>query len=432
MVIIMDVLIIYEHIEREIYNAFLLKFELEKRGYTVSISRYQEPTLPSFNAPKLIIMPWLFAEHNLVDLRARSIRPFYKILNMQYEQVMSQMWLDVGYYIPKDKARNAVQLCWGHRRKQLLIDEGFSENQLITIGDIRQDFSKEAFKDFFKTKKQLSQEFNIPEDHEWNLFISSFSFANPSDEFKKELDEKLGVEYSDKWQKICFESQKEILMWIEQFVSENPAHEFIYRPHPSEVKDSDYSYLEKLKNKYSNFHFIFQYSVQDWILASDFVNTWISTSIIESYVLDKVCNILRPVHVDEYLDIPLYIDAKYICDYDSFSEKNLSKDNDEFPVSFDMIKSYYDSIDDGNFVYKKICDYVEEIIKNDSYNGNFYNYGPILDNLKFLIGKITNGRIFAIFNNFFNNKKNNELAHVESIDYDKLKILKKIVEDNFD
>lgn len=201
----MDIHIIYEHVEREIYNAFLLKFELEKRGYDVYISRTQEARLPSLNAPKLIVMPWLFAEHNLVDLRAGYLRRFKKILNLQYEQVMSQMWLDVGYHISSDKARNAYQMCWGNKRKKILMDAGIPEDKLVVIGDIRQDFSKPSFKKFFKTKQQLSNEFDIPEDHEWCLFISSFSFATPNEETREYIDETIGAENSKKWNEISIE-----------------------------------------------------------------------------------------------------------------------------------------------------------------------------------------------------------------------------------
>lgn len=428
----MDINIVYEHIEREIYNAFLIKFELEKRGYTVLLTRTEEPRLPSFNAPKLIIMPWLFGEHNLVDLRVRYLRRFKKILNLQYEQVMSQMWLDVGYHISKDKARNACQLCWGNKRKKILEDAGISKDKLMVIGDIRQDYSKPAFKDFFKTKTQLSEEFDIPEDHEWCLFISSFSFATPSESSKEYLNETIGVENSKKWNNISIKSQKSILEWIERFVSENPNQEFIYRPHPSELKDTNYSHLKKLENNYSNFHFIFKYSVQDWILSCDYINSWISTSIIECYVLKKVCNILRPVKVDEYFDIPFYINADHICDYESFKERNLSKENNKFPIAYNDMKEYYDDIGEDEYIYKKICDYIEVIIKEDSFKENYYNHGPIIDNLKFLIGKLFEGRLLAIARNVLHNKKNNEVENVVTMDYEKINKLKKIVDDNFD
>lgn len=427
----MDIHIIYEHVEREIYNAFLLKFELEKRGYDVLISRTQEPRLPSFNAPKLIIVPWLFAEHNLVDLRVGYLKRFKKILNLQYEQVMSQMWLDVGYHVSHDKARNACQLCWGNKRKKILEKEGIPENKLVVIGDIRQDFSKPPFKDFFKTKKQLSDEFDIPYEHEWCLFISSFSFATPTETTRQYLNETIGIENSRKWNEISIESQKLILDWIEQFVSENPNQEFIYRPHPSEVKETDYSHLHELNEKYPNFHFIFKYSVQDWILSCDYINSWISTSIVECYVLKKVCNILRPVKVDEYFDIPFYINADHICDYESFKKRNLSKENDKFPIAHSEMKEYYDDIGEEEFVYKKICDYIEILINDDSFNEDYYNHGPLIDNLKFFIGKLFDGRVFAIIRNVFDNKKNNEVTNVVTIDYEKINTLKKIVDDNF-
>lgn len=428
----MDIHIIYEHIERELYNAFLLKFELEKRGYDVVISKHQEARLPSLNAPKLIVMPWLFAEHNLVDLRAGYLRRFKKILNLQYEQVMSQMWLDVGYHISSDKARNAYQLCWGNKRKKILMDAGIPEEKLVVIGDIRQDFSKPAFKKFFKTKQLLSNEFDIPEDREWCLFISSFSFATPNEETRKYIDETIGAENSKKWNEISIESQKLILEWIERFVSENPNQEFIYRPHPSEIKDTNYSHLKRIDEKYPNFHFIFKYSVQDWILNCDYINSWISTSIVECYVLKKVCNILRPVKVDEYFDIPFYINADHICDYESFKERNLSKENTKFPIEHNEIKKYYDDIGEEDLIYKKICDYIETLINDDSLNEDYYNHGAIIDNLKFFIGKIFDGRLFAIAHNFLDNKKHNEVENAITVDYEKINILKEIVDENFD
>ena len=427
----MDIHILYEHIEREIYNAFLIKFELEKRGYTVKISRIQEPRLPFFNAPKLLVVPWFSVDSHVNDFKMGYLGRIHKILNLQYEQVVSQMWLEIGHHTPSGITKKGTHLCWGENRKQVLLNNGVPKENILVIGDIRQDFSKPEFKSFFKTKEQLSEEFNIPINHEWHLFISSFSFSKPNENSIKFINETIGMENSEKWHCLSQQSQKYVLTWIEQFVRENPNHEFIYRPHPSEVKETDYSDLKRLNDGYPNFHFIFKYSVQDWILASEYINTWISTSIIECYKLNKVCNILRPIKVDEYFDIPFYINATHISDYESFKNSNLSK-NSMFPINQKEIKSYYNNIDDEGFVYKKICDYIEEIIHDDSYKKDFYNINPFFDNSNFIFKKIVNNRIFSILKNFVKNSSDNELEYVEKSDNEKIMSLKKIVEDNFD
>lgn len=427
----MDVQIIYEHAERELYNSFLIKFELEKRGYDVLISKYGETTVPSLNPPKLIIMPWLFGENNLVALRRQYLRKFYRILNLQYEQVTSNLWSDIAYHVPSDKAKNAYILCWGNQRKQILLDAGISPKKIVVIGDIRQDFTKPEFREFYKTKKELSNEFNIPINHKWNLFVSSFAFTNQEEESKIYFEDLMGKDYYEKWCECNINSQEIILNWIKQFIDENPNHEFIYRPHPSEIKENDYTLLKELDELYSNFHFIFKYSVQDWILSCDFINFWFSTSIVECYSLNKSCNILRPIKVDEYLDVPFYINADHISDYDNFSKKNLSKDN-TFPINSDEIKVYYDSIDEEGFVYKKICDYIEKLINDDFSKCDFYNSNIFIDNLKFFISRITERRVLTIFKNILIDKKNNEVKNVVTKDYEKINILKRIVDENFD
>ena len=88
--------------------------------------------------------------------------------------------------------------------------------------------------------------------------------------------------------------------------------------------------------------------------------------------------------------------------------------------------------DEDVFVYKKICDYIEEIIDDDSFNQDFYYHNPIIDNMQYILRKIANNRIVPIFKNFLDNTKNNELKQVEEIDYEKINIIKRIVDGNFD
>lgn len=263
-------------------------------------------------------------------------------------------------------------------------------------------FSKKEFKNFFKSKEDLGKEFNINPNNTWCLFISSFSLANPNEELMtriiKDMKSKENAEY---FHDISFKSQNKILEWIEKFISNNPDYEFIYRPHPSEIKQNDVSKFKKLEDKYSNFHFIFKYSVQDWIMSCDIINTWISTSIVDVYFLNKKCNILRPIKIKEKFDIPIYVNSKQITSYEDFEKHNIDVSNNIFPVEENLIKDYYNIGEELN--YKLICDFIDEII-DDEYNMEYYFKSPLLDNLKFIFDKIKGNRIIPIMKSFFNRK----------------------------
>ena len=423
----MDIHIVYEHVEREIYNAHLLKFELEKRGYDVKISPILEPKLPYLNAPKLLITPWFYDNDNVEAIRFAYIRRMKKVLSLQYEQVISKNWIEIGTHCPSDLAQRANTVCWGEKIKRRYMYAGVPEKNLKVIGDIKTDFSKPEFQSIFKTKKELSEEFNIPLSHDWHLFISSFSFANPNQDFINTLKHDMKDDNKVKiWHDINLKSKNAILNWIEKFITENPNEEFIYRPHPSEFKTNDPTEFHELEKKYPNFHFIFKYPIQDWIVSSQYINTWISTSIIDVYLLNKKCNILRPLKLDPYYDIETFVDATHLTSYEEFERENSINSKNPFPISKETLREYY-NIDRNNYIFKEIADYAEEIINDKKYEKNFYNYFPLLDNILFIVKKILNKRIFYMFKNFTSNKETRKSTD-ESIDYDKINLLKKIVE----
>ena len=146
--------------------------------------------------------------------------------------------------------------------------------------------------------------------------------------------------------------------WFEKFLKAHPEKEFIYRPHPVEfnVLDED-STISILDEKYPNFHYINKYAIQEWIRPCDYLNTVISTSIIDVYLLEKQCNILRPVELNPDFDNPLLVGAKTICTYD-FGDK---------------------------LAYERICDYAEKMINDDSFKHDFYPNPSRFHRLKFII-----------------------------------------------
>jgi surface carbohydrate biosynthesis protein len=362
----MDIVIFYEFEERELTNACLLKCELEKREYEVEIAKVYEPHIPFLEKPKLIITPFLYNNLDVKTYASYFFQHIEKILNLQYEQVISKKWLKSGFHCPKDMAKNANHICWSESIKKRLKNTGINDKNLFVAGDLKTDFGRPLFKDFFLSKKDLAQEFSIDPKKEWILFISSFTLPNAPNYVIDDLSKKISGDGYE-FKKLMVESKKNIIDWIQLFLIEHDNKEFIYRPHPNEAQFEDPK-LIKLAKKYPNFHVISDYSVQEWIINSDFINTWISTSIIDAYFMNKHCNILRPVQINKENDIPFLINSQHISSYSEFKRANNEK-NTAFPIPPELIKKYYKFPNAP--VYESICDYIDMIIKDSYFEQNF-------------------------------------------------------------
>lgn len=420
----MDVCIFYEHAQRELTNAFLLKFELERRGYEVDILKSRQARIPYFRKPKLVITPWLYNDHESIEpVKVCFFRGFDKILNLQSEQVLSKMILNRGFHCPSGLAQNATHVCWSEKIKRRLMSVGVPEDNCLVVGDIKLDFTKYPFNTFFKSKKDLADEFDIPYNHQWNLFISSFAYANLENRDIEFYIDVMGKHNFEELHDVQLKSQKEIVSWIEKFVLEHKEIEFIYRPHPSEF---DNKYLKELDEKYSNFHYISIYSIQDWIINCDFINSWFSTSLIDVYMLEKNCNILRPYELNELFDVPYMINAFHIKDFVSFEKNNLVH-NTKFPVSDEKLREFY--LLDDNFVYKKIVDHIEWMINSDECKSKFYKYPPILESIRLLLSRVFGKTLINFFKGLFS-KSEESIEEEEYFDEMRKNELKNFVWDN--
>ena len=343
---------------------------------------YRELIFPKEYKPKLLIGQ---AGYNNNDIERYTVRfkpKIDKILNLRYEQVIAKRILDSKAHYPKEYMKKASHVCWSEKIKQDMMAEGIEEKNLPVTGDIKTDFSNHRFDSFFKTKNQLASEFNLDSSKEWILFISSFTFNEKDSKRLMSMNHNLDDgKYMQKWN---VESKAIVMEWFEKFLKAHPEKEFIYRPHPVEfnVLDED-STISILDEKYPNFHYINKYAIQEWIRPCDYLNTVISTSIIDVYLLEKQCNILRPVELNPDFDNPLLVGAKTISTYEEFEKLNTLKNTEEFPVSREMIDQYYDFGD--KLAYERICDYAEKMINDDSFKHDFYPNPSRFHRLKFII-----------------------------------------------
>lgn len=359
-----ECVIFYEQAPRELQNAYLIKAELNRRGYDVYIYDldYILKMDKPFNfTPDILLIPYLY-EGNLVKIFMSKFKNEVPILiNLQYEQVLSKNWENVGYHNPKGIARNAIHICWGQNSKNRLIYSGVPKENAIITGSINVDMDMERFGEIYIDKAIMAKRFSLDASKKWILYISSFSVTKESDVTIKLLNSIMGGKKTDEFSYVSEETREITLNWIEKYIKENDC-EFIYRLHPTESCSKQ---LLDLNNKYKNFHILCIDSVRSWIKVCDKVNTWISTSVVDAYFMNKNCSIVRPVKMPENLDITIMKNARYITNYDEFWNYNNSIDKSyKFPIKEEEILEYYD-IDKNKYSYERICDLIEDLIQNN-------------------------------------------------------------------
>jgi surface carbohydrate biosynthesis protein len=390
----MDFLIVYERKQRELENAILLKIELESRGYTCSIYQYYEGdkyNIFNTNPPKVILVPHLYSDSNVYRTFSRFGRSKH-LINLQYEQVLSEKWEKLGHHNPKGEANNAIHLCWGPKTKKRLETSGTPPDKLKVLGSLHLDLLRREYRiNQLHLKNQLGDMFKLDSCKKWTLFLSSFSYANISDNRLRMNELNAGTSL-ESFREIHTNSRNKILTWLGNILEKDTENIIIYRPHPDELNLNPVLELEK---KFPNFKVISYSVVKNWIEASDSIYSWYSTSVVESHFLDKAYSILRPITLPDSFDSVLLKHATFITDYQEF-ENDYYKNNSERKVAIadSFIKQYY-QVDEMRPAFVNYCDYLEEVYKS---NHQQYNL-TIINKLKAALKSISVTLVYFLFKN---------------------------------
>lgn len=347
-----DIIILYEHPQRDLENSILLKCYLEQNGFKTEIIKYpfRNPfaiRLKYRNKVKCVVTHSLYDESVLYNLVYQEFGKVPYIINTQCEQVHTNKDEKdpENYSWPKGKAREAYHVCWGDRIAELLKNYGVNEEKLIVSGPIQMDFLRSDFPKYFMDRKELLEKFQINQYKRVILFISSFSYVSLSPNAIQELSGKIGGEEVKQFADLSKVSQKHILEWLYNYAKSNSDSIIIYRKHPAESIDfSNYSGLLGLEN----FKFISAYSIKEWLSNVDIILTWYSTSAAEAYFLNKGTYLLRPVNIPSEGDVSIFKDCKMISSYDEFvlALKNRETTN----LNKEIISSYYNVSDKPSFM----------------------------------------------------------------------------------
>lgn len=337
----MRVLIIYERKNRELENAVLLKCWFESQGHTCKISQFYEASnfVLLFFRKKydVMIVPHFYGDTSVYRGFSRFGHADY-VFNLQYEQVLSKKWSDVGHHNPKGEAKKALHMCWGEETQNRLVNAGLDKNNLPIIPPLHFDLLRSEYRVSASDKKeQLAKVFSLNYSKKWNLFISSFTYADISDDRLKMNENVAGVKL-DGLKNVFTDSRDIIVKWFEQALLVDKESLFIYRPHPDELNLEP---LKELANQYPNFRIVNALAVKEWIIASDAIYSWYSTSVVEAHFLNKPYAILRPLSIPDYIDSVLIQKADFVTNCEDFLSIYVGEKEIGFAIKDEYINDYY-------------------------------------------------------------------------------------------
>lgn len=377
---VLDFLILYEHVVREYESLLLLKAELCRRGYTVEIRQLldrKKLRYFTYKKPRVIVTSCLYDNEGLNSHVYNNIGRCNRVVNLHWEQMLSDTQEEGDWFNFNGNAKKCIQTCWGKKTQSRLIAHGMQEKNCPVTGAVMMDFLLPQFSGYFKTREDLCREFSLNPEKPLFLYISSFGYASMTDKEVDELSKMAGEDFSG-FAKTNRISMAQTLEWFDKYLTENPDVQLVYRRHPSEWNSPA---LDEMQKKHKNFFVIFEYSVKQWILAADKIGIWMSTAIAEVYFANKSCMILRPVPIEHEYDPVIYKGAEYITDCDTFLKK--ANENCEFPIKKEIIEGYFDKSDTPAYI--RLCDLLEDVYKNEPRDIPFGDgYKPHFNFIKFI------------------------------------------------
>ncbi len=294
-----DILWFIEHIARELDVAVLASLIINKKyGLTVKIEQISNlKKIEKLYNPKIILLPYCYVATDGYIERIISIWPKSVFINLAWEQIFYNA--NKIYKLPRDYfARNCVyHHAWSKTRKKILKKLDIPDKNIFLNGQPAYKLYDEPYKKLFISRKNLAERYQLDTNKTWIFFPENYSWYFYSKEtIQKIIQDGQGVKTISTLKNYCKDSFTIALEWLNQIAKRyEDTVEIILRPRPSFSQEYFLWQVQKLKPSLSkNIRVIKDFSIREWILASDIVISSFSTSLIEAAIAKKTLYILEP------------------------------------------------------------------------------------------------------------------------------------------
>ncbi|MFK7696919.1 surface carbohydrate biosynthesis protein [Paenibacillus sp. HJGM_3] len=301
------IMLVYEHRRREIDYLVFLKIKLEDAGFQcriASISYSFMKTLTAF-VPDLLFMPWGYDTRFIQA--ARKVNPNIIVIDSHAEQIMDKTTL---YDVLRNNTIKVsdYHLSWGEKFKNDYLD-GVEEFSYI-VGNSRMDLYKKPYNQIYSS--DIKSKYGL-ECKKVILFPMSFNIVYYKTHEMETLEKEMPNIYKERDENI--DQLTQITSYITQYIENNKNDDYVFvlRPHPAEPLEE----VQKRFPKLDQLKIIYGDGIQGWILQSDVIFAWTSTTIMDAFMNNKPCWLVDAVDT-RYSKLSHFAYAKSIKTYDQF------------------------------------------------------------------------------------------------------------------
>jgi len=300
----LDILILYEHVARELDVVCLLKHLLERdHGLTVGIAQHPFgiPAALAGPKPRIVVLPYCYSELDYMD---------YFLLDWRRSTFVNLAWEQLLYAGNKKTkntrgafaTRHVIHQAWGDFFAEFLRRHGVLHENIFINGNPTYWLYEAPYKSYFKNREALAREYTLNLRSRWIFFPENYNWAFYPEEYLQMLINRgNNPEEVRVMRDFCRDSLAAVLRWCEAAARSLDA-QIILRPRPATPLDTFRERVASILTSIPDRLFLIKNeTIREWILASDIVVSSYSTSLIEAAVAQKPAYMLEPFQIPESL-----------------------------------------------------------------------------------------------------------------------------------
>jgi surface carbohydrate biosynthesis protein len=216
--------------------------------------------------------------------------------------------------------RNVNLFCWDNKFKEYLVSHGVEEKNVKVVGNIANNIlwnmqdKKNQFRGMF------AKEFSLDLDRQWLFMPMNYNWAFITQDaidhkVRGGYDKEIAKEYNMYSKK----SINKFILFIDE-ISKKYNYEIIIRPHPSITNDEYINLFNKILGCIpENIIINKEYSVREWITASDIIGSSWSTSVFDAFNIGKKAFYFTPYERANWLNTYWLDSVPNIKDIEGFN-----------------------------------------------------------------------------------------------------------------